>query len=74
MTALNESVAKAKASRGEGPAEVRDLPKKKKTTAKSTAPKQPTKKAAVAKKTAKKSSGRRPRSAKFITQAIRGSP
>ncbi|WP_369174975.1 hypothetical protein AB5J49_46965 [Streptomyces sp. R28] len=62
MTALNESLAKPKASRGEGPAEIHDLPKKK-TTAKSTAPKRPTKKAAVAKKTGKKSSGRRPRSA-----------
>ncbi|MEY9997120.1 DNA end-binding protein Ku [Streptomyces sp. V4I8] len=51
MSALNESVAKAKASRGEGPAEVHELPKE-------AAAKKTTKKAA-----AKKTSGRRPRSA-----------
>ncbi|WP_328881799.1 non-homologous end joining protein Ku [Streptomyces sp. NBC_00299] len=61
MAALNESVAKAKASRGEGPAEVHELPKKR-ATAKTPVKKQPAKKAA-AKKTAKKASGRRPRSA-----------
>ncbi len=60
MAALQESVSKAKASRGEsaGPAEVHELPQPKKTAAK----KQPEK--AAAKKTgAKKSAGRRPRSA-----------
>ncbi|MET9078606.1 Ku protein [Streptomyces sp. NPDC004232] len=67
MAALNESVQKARASRGEeaGPAEVHELPKSKKKAA---ARKQPVKKAA-AKKTAtketggKKTAGRRPRSA-----------
>jgi DNA end-binding protein Ku len=54
MAALNESVAKAKASRGED-AEVHEMPKK---TAKKATKKAPAKKAA-----AKKSSGRRPRSA-----------
>ncbi|GAA4339814.1 hypothetical protein GCM10023086_75040 [Streptomyces venetus] len=48
MAALNESVQQARASRGED-ADVHELPKKKKKTAK----KQP----------AKKTSGRRPRSA-----------
>ncbi|MEV6115786.1 Ku protein [Streptomyces sp. NPDC052109] len=57
MAALNESVAKAKASRaqGAGPAEVHELPKPKK---KATAKKQPAKKT-----TAKKTTRRRPRSA-----------
>ncbi|MFI2208033.1 hypothetical protein ACH47Z_47015 [Streptomyces sp. NPDC020192] len=56
MTALNESVQKAKASRtgSAGPAQVHELPKPKKKTA---AKKQP------AKKAAKKTTGRRPRSA-----------
>ncbi|MER6736505.1 Ku protein [Streptomyces puniciscabiei] len=56
MAALNESVQKAKASRGEGagPADVHELPKPKKTAAK----KQPVKKAA-----AKKTTRRKPRSA-----------
>lgn len=62
MAALNESVAKAKASRGEGPAELHELPKKKtaakKQSTKKAAAKKTTKKAAV-----KKTSGRRPRSA-----------
>ncbi|WP_328884618.1 non-homologous end joining protein Ku [Streptomyces sp. NBC_00299] len=61
MAALNESVEKAKASRGEGPADVHEMPKKqaaKKTEAK----KHPAKKTA-AKRTAKKASGRKPRSA-----------
>jgi DNA end-binding protein Ku len=62
MAALNESVAKAKASRGEGTADVHELPKKKAMAKKTPAKKQPAKKAA-AKKTAKKASGRRPRSA-----------
>ncbi|WP_314223544.1 non-homologous end joining protein Ku [Streptomyces zaehneri] len=59
MAALEESVSKAKASRGED-ADVHELPKpKKKTAAKKTAArKQPTKKSA-----AKKTSARRPRSA-----------
>ncbi|MEU9057130.1 hypothetical protein AB0D37_43335 [Streptomyces sp. NPDC048384] len=61
MAALNESVAKAKASRGEGPADVHELPRKK-TAAKRAVKMQPAKKTA-AKKTAKKASGRKPRSA-----------
>ncbi|MGW6961847.1 non-homologous end joining protein Ku [Streptomyces chartreusis] len=58
MSALNESVAKAQAARGQGSADVHEMPKKK-TAAKKTAAakKQP------AKKAAKKASGRRPRSA-----------
>ncbi|MFJ9099524.1 hypothetical protein ACIRJM_13695 [Streptomyces sp. NPDC102405] len=60
MAALNESVEKAKASRGED-ADVHELPKK--TTAKKTAKKQPAKKTAAKKTTGKKASGRRPRSA-----------
>ncbi|MFE4579176.1 non-homologous end joining protein Ku [Streptomyces chartreusis] len=56
MSALNESVAKAKASRGEGSADVHEIPKK------STAKKQSAKKA-TRKTTTKKPSGRRPRSA-----------
>ncbi|WP_406191811.1 Ku protein [Streptomyces sp. NBC_01017] len=55
MAALQESVQKAKASRGED-AEVHEMPKKK--TAKTTAKKAPAKKTA-----AKKSAGRQPRSA-----------
>lgn len=57
MAALNESVAKAKASRGEGPADVHEMPKQKTAAKKTAAKKQPTK------KTAKKAAGRRPRSA-----------
>ncbi|MFB9402242.1 Ku protein, partial [Streptomyces echinatus] len=55
MAALQESVSKARASRGDdaGPAEVHELPKPKKAAAK----KQPAKKT-----TAKKTTGRRPRS------------
>jgi DNA end-binding protein Ku len=60
MAALQESVQKAKASRGED-AEVHELPKK--TTAKKAAKKQPAKKAAAKKTTAKQTAGRRPRSA-----------
>lgn len=60
MAALNESVQKARANRGED-ADVHELPKKK------TAKKQPATKAAAKKTTekaaAKKTSGRRPRSA-----------
>ncbi|WP_432198207.1 Ku protein [Streptomyces sp. bgisy027] len=63
MAALNESVAQAKASRGEGPADVHELPKKKSAAKKTTAKKQPSKKSAAKKTTAKKTSGRRPRSA-----------
>ncbi|MEU8034810.1 hypothetical protein AB0C13_40905 [Streptomyces sp. NPDC049099] len=56
MAALQESVSKVKASRGEGegPAEVHELPRPNKAAPR----KQPAKKAA-----AKKASGRRPRSA-----------
>ncbi|WP_371286073.1 hypothetical protein [Streptomyces sp. PAN_FS17] len=57
MTALNESVAKAKASRSEDQAEANERPKKK-TAAK----KQPAKRT-TAKKAARKASARRPRSA-----------
>jgi DNA end-binding protein Ku len=58
MAALNESVSRAKASRGESTeAEVHELPEKK-SAAKKTTKKQPAKKAA-----AKKTSRRRPRSA-----------
>lgn len=60
MAALQESVAQAKASRGED-AEVHELPKK--ATAKKTAKKQPAKKTAAKKTTAKKTTGRRPRRA-----------
>jgi DNA end-binding protein Ku len=60
MAALQESVAKARESRGED-ATVHDLPKKK-TAAKRTAKKQPTKKTTT-KKTSKKVTGRKPRSA-----------
>ncbi|MFD5949140.1 hypothetical protein ACFWAZ_07875 [Streptomyces collinus] len=56
MAALEESVQKARVSRGED-AEVQELPKKK------TAKKQPAKKTAAKKAATKKSSGRRPRSA-----------
>ncbi|MFJ8098614.1 non-homologous end joining protein Ku [Streptomyces griseofuscus] len=61
MAALQESVSKAKASRGQdaGPAEVHELPKPKKTAAK----KQPARKTATKKTAAKKRSGSRPRSA-----------
>ncbi|MFI6360578.1 hypothetical protein ACIBJF_50590 [Streptomyces sp. NPDC050743] len=57
MAALQESVSKVKAARGE--ADVHELPKPKKAAAK----KQPAKKAAAKKTTAKKTTGRRPRSA-----------
>ncbi|MFF5435148.1 Ku protein [Streptomyces griseofuscus] len=62
MAALQESVTKAKASRGEdtGPAEVHELPAPKRKAA---AKKQPARKAAAKKTTAKKATGRRPRSA-----------
>ncbi|MFF9244836.1 Ku protein [Streptomyces sp. NPDC014776] len=60
MAALNASVEKAKASRGEqvGHADVHELPQPKKT-----AKKQPAKKTAAKKTTAKKTPGRKPRSA-----------
>ncbi|WP_432044154.1 Ku protein [Streptomyces cadmiisoli] len=64
MAALQESVAKAKASRGHD-AEVHELPKKK-ASAKRTAKKQPAKKTTAKKArktTAKRTQGRRPRSA-----------
>ncbi|MGW2426042.1 non-homologous end joining protein Ku [Streptomyces sp. NPDC001709] len=54
MAALQESVSKVKAARGEAEAEVHELPKPKKTAAKKTAAK---------KTTVKKTTGRRPRSA-----------
>ncbi|MET9454481.1 Ku protein [Streptomyces canus] len=60
MAALNESVEKARASRGED-ADVHELPKK--TAARKTAKKQPAKKTAAKKTTGKKATGRRPRSA-----------
>ncbi|MFI8535388.1 hypothetical protein ACIGMX_34725 [Streptomyces aquilus] len=60
MAALQESVQKAKASRGED-AEVHELLKKK--TVKKAAKKAPAKKAAAKKTVAKKTSSRRPRSA-----------
>jgi DNA end-binding protein Ku len=56
MAALNESVQRAIASRGED-ADVHELPKKK------AAKKQPAKKTATKKTTAQKTAGRRPRSA-----------
>ncbi|WP_167349510.1 hypothetical protein [Streptomyces durhamensis] len=62
MAALNEPVQKVKACRGEGGgghADVHELPKPRKTSAK----KQLAKKAAAKNTTAKKTSGRRPRSA-----------
>ncbi|MGW5497715.1 non-homologous end joining protein Ku [Streptomyces olivaceoviridis] len=61
MTALQESVQKAQASRtgGAGPAQVHELPQPKKTAAK----KQPAQKAAAEKTDGKKTAGRRPRSA-----------
>lgn len=62
MAALNESVAKAKAARGEGPAELHELPKKK-TAAKKQTPKKEAAKKTTKKAAAKKVSGRRPRSA-----------
>jgi DNA end-binding protein Ku len=60
MSALQESVAKAKASRGEdeGEADVHEMPAPKKTTKKA-----PAKKTAAAKKTTAKTAARRPRSA-----------
>ncbi|BCM71210.1 putative Ku70/Ku80 protein [Streptomyces sp. EAS-AB2608] len=61
MATLQESVSKAKASRGEsaGPAEVHELPQPKKAAAK----KQPAKKTAAKKLATKKAAARRPRSA-----------
>ncbi|MCZ4606140.1 hypothetical protein O3S80_20760 [Streptomyces sp. Lzd4kr] len=61
MSALNESVAKAKASRGEGSADVHEMPKK--STAKKQSAKKAAAKKATRKTTTKKPSGRRPRSA-----------
>jgi DNA end-binding protein Ku len=61
MAALNESVQKARASRGEG-ADVHELPTKK-TAKKQPAKKTAAKKTATKKAAAKKTSGRRPRSA-----------
>ncbi|QNT98425.1 Ku protein (plasmid) [Streptomyces griseofuscus] len=60
MSALQESVSKVKASRGQdaGPAEVHELPAPKKKTA---AKKQPARKTAIKKTAAKKSSDSRPR-------------
>ncbi|MBA9050549.1 MULTISPECIES: non-homologous end joining protein Ku [Streptomyces] len=60
MAALQESVSKAKASRGQdaGPAEVHELPAPEKKTA---VKKQPARKTATKKAAAKKSSGSRPR-------------
>ncbi|MFD4116556.1 hypothetical protein ACFWSJ_24245 [Streptomyces niveus] len=60
MSALEQSVQKAKESRGESgeDATVHDMPSRKKTTAKKTAKKAPAKKTA-----AKKTSGRKPRTA-----------
>ncbi|MEU1259358.1 Ku protein [Streptomyces chartreusis] len=68
MTALNESVAKAQAARGAGPARVHEIPNKKAAAKKATAKKQPAKKTTAKKTTAKKTtakktSARRPRSA-----------
>jgi DNA end-binding protein Ku len=65
MAALQESVQKAQASRGEGPGQVHELPKKKTVGKKAAAKKQPAKKTAArtATKTAKKTAGRKPRSA-----------
>ncbi|MEU0030725.1 Ku protein [Streptomyces sp. NPDC006335] len=60
MAALNQSVEKARASRGED-ADVRELSMK--TAAKKTAKKQPAKKSAVKKRAGKEATGRRPRSA-----------
>lgn len=57
MAALQESVAKAKASRGED-ASVHEAPKKKAATKKTAAKKQPAKKTA-AKKTTKKAAGKK---------------
>ncbi|MER8062624.1 MULTISPECIES: Ku protein [unclassified Streptomyces] len=60
MSALQESVSKARASRGQdaGPADVHELPAPKKKTA---AKKQPARKTATKKTAAKKTSGSRPR-------------
>lgn len=68
MSALTESVRKAKASRGEaGEADVHELQQPKKEAAKKAAKKTPAKttgkRTAAAKKTTKKTTGRRPRSA-----------
>jgi DNA end-binding protein Ku len=63
MAALNESVAKAKASRGEGPAEVHELPKKETAAKKATAKKQSAKKTAAKKTTRKTEPSKRKSSA-----------
>ncbi|MFJ3235681.1 Ku protein [Streptomyces sp. NPDC086787] len=70
MAALNESVARARVSRGEEPeaeADVHEMPKKKAAAKKTTAGEKPAKKTAAAKKTgkaaAKKAPSRRSRSA-----------
>lgn len=59
MAALQESVAKAKASRGED-ATVHEMPKKKAAAAKKTAKKTPAKKAAAKKTTTKKTAKKTP--------------
>jgi DNA end-binding protein Ku len=68
MAALQESVSKAKAARGDaGPADVHELPKPEKTTARKKQPARQTpasaKQSAARKTAAKKSAGRPPRSA-----------
>jgi DNA end-binding protein Ku len=64
MTALNESVARAKASRGEGgEAQVHEMPAPKKKTAAKQSAKKTTAKTAAKKSVAKKTPGRRPRTA-----------
>ena len=60
MAALNESVERAKVSRG-ADADVHELPKK--TGASKAARRQPAKKATAKKTAGKKATGRRPRSA-----------
>jgi len=62
MSALEASVQKARASRGEGDADVHELPKKK-TTAKKTAKKATAKKTTAKKIAARKTSGKPKRSA-----------
>ncbi|MCZ4610889.1 Ku protein [Streptomyces sp. Lzd4kr] len=64
MTALNESVAKAQAARGDAsPADVHEMPKKKTAAKNTTAKKQPAKKTTAKKAAAKKPLRRRSRSA-----------
>lgn len=63
MSALEASVKKARASRGEGDADVHELPAKKKTTAKKTAKKATAKKTTAKKSTAKKTAAKPKRSA-----------